>query len=55
MMEGMKRKEEREPSSMHLGGGDLIGVQYGGVGGGLPSTLSGCGSPLWTSSSRHPS
>lgn len=56
MMEGMKRKEERDRECR--GGLDwegLIRREYGGGGSGLPSILSGCGSPLWTSSYRHPS
>lgn len=51
MMEGMKGKEKRDGESAREG---LIGRGYGGWGGGLPSILSGCGSPLWTSSHRHP-
>lgn len=45
------RKQEhlivREYASLEGGGGK------GGVG--LPTILSGCGSPLWTSLHRHPS
>lgn len=57
-MEGLRRKEVkdgrkqehlivREYASLEGGGGK------GGVG--LPTILSGCGSPLWTSLHRHPS
>lgn len=52
MMEGMKRKEERDRECK--GRLDWKGV-WRSRGGGLPSNLSGCGSPLWTSSHRHPS
>lgn len=56
MMEGVKRKEERDRECLIRVGYSSGGAGGGGGGGGagLPSILSGCGSPLWTSSHRHP-
>lgn len=58
IIEGLRRKEVKDGRKQEC----LIVREYAGLEGGggrggvgLPSILSGCGSPLWTSPHRHPS
>lgn len=52
MIERTKGKEEKDGNSAWEGLIERDGGEVG-VGVGLPSNLSGCGSPLWTFSHRH--